>query len=52
MSNNVRSTISDADYVDYELSEKTSGPSLDDAPDAVQDWITGDGKPQIYNPYE
>ena len=52
MSNNVRSTISDADYVDYELSEKASGPSLDDAPDAVQDWITGDGKPQIYNPYE
>ena len=24
---------------------------MDDAPDAVQDWITGDGKPRIYNPY-
>ena len=41
----------DADYIDYTLEEKTEGPSLDDAPDAVQDWITGDGKPRIYNPY-
>jgi multiple sugar transport system substrate-binding protein len=52
MGNNIRSTINDADYVDQTLEEKTSGPSLDDAPDLVQDWITGDGAPQIYNPYE
>lgn len=52
MSNNVRSTINEADYLDFSLEEKTSGPSLDDAPDSVQKWITGDGVPQIYNPYE
>ena len=51
MANNIRQTISEADYTDYTLEEKTEGPSLDDAPDVVQDWITGDGKPQIYNPY-
>jgi multiple sugar transport system substrate-binding protein len=52
MGNNIRSTINEADYVDQTLEEKTSGPSLDDAPDIVQDWISGDGKPQIWNPYE
>jgi multiple sugar transport system substrate-binding protein len=52
MANNIRSTINDADYIDYTLEEKTSGPSLDDAPDVVRPWIEGDGKPQIYNPYE
>jgi multiple sugar transport system substrate-binding protein len=52
MANNIRSTINDADYTDYTLEEPSSEPSLDDAPDEVQPWITGDGKPQIYNPYE
>jgi len=51
MSNNVRQTISEADYTDYTLEEKTSGPSLDDAPDVAQQWTDGDGVPQIYNPY-
>ena len=52
MGNNARSSINDADYFDFTLDEKSSGPSLDDAPDSVQKWITGDGVPQIYNPYE
>lgn len=52
MANKARSTINSADYVDQELKTKSSGPSLDDAPDSVQKWITGDGVPQIYNPYE
>ncbi|WP_101295955.1 ABC transporter substrate-binding protein [Halegenticoccus soli] len=50
--NNIRSTISDADYTDYELKPKKQGPSLNDAPDSVQPWINGDGVPKIYNPYE
>jgi multiple sugar transport system substrate-binding protein len=52
MANNIRSTINDADYTDYTLEEPSSEVSLDDAPDEVQPWITGDGKPQIHNPYE
>ncbi|MEF8885116.1 MAG: maltose/trehalose porter [Haloarculaceae archaeon] len=52
MSNNVRQTINEAEYTDYTLEDKTSGPSLDDAPDVAQQWIDGDGVPQIYNPYE
>ncbi len=52
MANNARSQINDADYFDFTVEEKDSGPSLDDAPDSVQKWITGDGVPQIYNPYE
>jgi multiple sugar transport system substrate-binding protein len=50
MGNNIRSAINDAEYIDYELEETTSGPSLDDAADIVQPWIEGDDKPQIYNP--
>jgi multiple sugar transport system substrate-binding protein len=52
MGNSIRSTINDADYTDYTLEEPSSEVSLDDAPDEVQPWITGDGKPQIHNPYE
>lgn len=52
MANNARQTINNADYIDYELSEKSEGPSLDDAPNSVQPWIDGDGVPKIYNPYE
>ena len=50
MGNNIRSAINDAEYIDYELEETTSGPSLDDAADIVQPWIEGDDEPQIYNP--
>ena len=50
MGNNIRSAINDAEYIDYELEETTSGPSLDDAADMVQPWIEGDDEPQIYNP--
>jgi multiple sugar transport system substrate-binding protein len=51
LGNQMRSTMNDADYLDYQLDEKTEGPSLDDAPDSVQPWITGDGAPEIFNPY-
>ncbi|WP_276255554.1 extracellular solute-binding protein [Halomontanus rarus] len=49
--NQVRQELNE--QVDYEVPENTEEPSLDDAPDMVQDWITGDGDaPQIWNPYE
>ncbi|ELZ32487.1 ABC transporter substrate-binding protein [Halogeometricum pallidum JCM 14848] len=51
MADKARSAINSADYIDYEL-ETPEEPSLDDAPDEVQPWITGDGVPKIYNPYE
>lgn len=52
MANNARSAINNADYVDYTVEEPSEMPSLDDAPEEVQPWITGNGVPQIYNPYE
>ncbi|MFC6823567.1 ABC transporter substrate-binding protein [Halopelagius fulvigenes] len=52
MANKARSAINSADYVDYELKAPSEGPSLEDAPKEVQPWITGDGVPKIYNPYE
>ena len=50
MGNNIRSAINDAEYIDHELEETTSGPSPDDAADIVQPWIEGDDEPRIYNP--
>ncbi|RKD95541.1 sugar ABC transporter substrate-binding protein [Halopiger aswanensis] len=53
LANDVRSTISDSDAVDYELEQSDEQPSLDDPPDELQDWIDGsNGTPQIWNPYE
>lgn len=51
MANSIRQEASKK--LDYTLSKNDTAPSLDDAPDAAQDWITGaNDTPKIWNPYE
>jgi multiple sugar transport system substrate-binding protein len=49
LANSVRERVSED--VDYELEENPEEPSLDDAPNELNDWIEGNGDtPQIWNP--
>ncbi len=49
MANQVRESVDDE--VDYDVEENTDEPELEDVPDELQDWISGDnGTPQIWNP--
>ncbi|MEY7848532.1 extracellular solute-binding protein [Natrarchaeobius sp. A-rgal3] len=51
LANQVRESVDDE--VDYDVEENTDEPELEDVPDELQDWISGDnGTPQIWNPYE
>jgi multiple sugar transport system substrate-binding protein len=51
MANSIRDSANKK--LDYTLKANNEQPSLDDAPDMAQDWITGSNDtPKIWNPYE